>query len=119
MDNTSQKYQLEICNEVADELITALSDYEVCVNSTKQKFNKIKQVIQNRLNERTDRVGSFGMYINIMNIDVDSKVGNRTLWEWAKSMDKIDKEEKIEEFLAKYKKEFYKTYFKTIFASEN
>lgn len=54
-----------------------------------------------------------------MNIDIDSKVGNRTLWEWAKSMDKIDKEEKIEEFLAKYKKEFYKTYFKTIFASEN
>ena len=33
-------------------------------------------------------------------------------------MDKIDKDDKLEEFLLKYKKEFYKTYFKTIFASD-
>lgn len=95
-----------------------MSDYEVCVNGTKQSFNKVKQDIQNRLNERTDRVGSFNMYIDIMNIAIDSRIGNRTLWEWAKAMDKIDKDDKLEEFLLKYKKEFYKTYFKTIFASD-
>ena len=105
---------IETCNEVADALITSLSDYEVCVNGTKRNFNKVKQ---NILNERTDRVGSFNMYIDIMNIDVNSKIGNRTLWEWAKAMDKIDKDDKLEEFLLKYKKEFYNTYFKTIFAS--
>lgn len=33
-------------------------------------------------------------------------------------MDKIDKDDKLEEFLLKYKKEFYNTYFKTIFASD-
>lgn len=114
IDHTLQKYQLETCNEVADELITSLSDYEVCVNGTKRDFNKVKQKIQNGLNERTDRVGSFNMYIDIMNIDVNSKIGNRTLWEWAKAMDKIDKEDKLEEFLLKYKKEFYNTFFKTI-----
>ena len=108
---------IETCNEVADALITSLSDYEVCVNGTKRNFNKVKQKIQNILNERTDRVGSFNMYIDIMNIDVNSKIGNRTLWEWAKAMDKIDKDDKLEEFLFKYKKEFYNTYFKTIFAS--
>ena len=43
-----------------------------------------------------------------MNIDIDSRIGNRTLWEWAKAMDKIDKDDKLEEFLLKYKKEFYK-----------
>ena len=118
IDHTLRKYQLETCDEVADELISSLSDYEVCVNGTKQSFNKVKQDIQNRLNERTDRVGSFNMYIDIMNIDVNSKIGNRTLWEWAKAMDKIDKDDKLEEFLLKYKKEFYKTYFKTIFASD-
>ena len=36
----------------------------------------------------------------------------------AKAMDKIDKDDKLEEFLLKYKKEFYNTYFKTIFASD-
>lgn len=118
IDHTLRKYQLETCDEVADELISSLSDYEVCVNGTKQSFNKVKQDIQNRLNERTDRVGSFNMYIDIMNIDIDSRIGNRTLWEWAKAMDKIDKDDKLEEFLLKYKKEFYKTYFKTIFASD-
>lgn len=118
IDHTLQKYQLETCNEVADELITSLSDYEVCVNNTKRAFNKVKQEIQNCLNDRTDRVGSFGMYIDITNIDVDSRIGNRTLWEWAKAMDKIDKDDKFEEFLSKYKNEFYKTYFKTIFASD-
>lgn len=91
-----------------------MSDYEVCVNNTKRDFNKVKQKIQNGLNERTDKVGSFNMYIDIMNIDVNSKIGNRTLWEWAKAMDKIDKEDKLEEFLLKYKKEFYNTFFKTI-----
>lgn len=118
IDHTLRKYQLETCDEVADELISSLSDYEVCVNGTKQAFNKVKQDIQNRLNERTDRVGSFNMYIDIMNIDIDSRIGNRTLWEWAKAMDKIDKDDKLEEFLLKYKKEFHKTYFKTIFASD-
>ena len=115
--HTLRKYQLETCDEVADELISSLSDYEVCVNGTKQAFNKVKQDIQNRLNERTDWVGSFNMYIDIMNIDIDSRIGNRTLWEWAKAMDKIDKDDKLEEFLLKYKKEFHKTYFKTIFES--
>ena len=106
---------IETCNEVADALITSLSDYEVCINGTKQNFNKVKQQIQNVLNERTDRVGSFNMYIDIMNIDVNSKIGDRTLWEWAKAMDKIDKDDKLEEFLLKYKKEFYNTYFKNHF----
>ena len=109
---------IETCDEVADALITSLSDYEVCINGTKQNFNKVKQQIQNVLNERTDRVGSFNMYIDIMNIDVNSKIGDRTLWEWAKAMDKIDKDDKLEEFLLKYKKEFYNTYFKTIFVSD-
>ena len=59
---------IETCNEVADALITSLSDYEVCVNGTKRNFNKVKQKIKNVLNERTDRVGSFNMYIDIMNI---------------------------------------------------
>ena len=118
IDHTLQKYQLETCNEVADALITSLSDYEVCVNGTKRDFNKVKQKIQNVLNERTDRVGSFNMYVDIMNIDINSKIGNRTLWEWAKAMDKIDKDDKLEEFLLKYKKEFYNTYFKTIFVSD-
>lgn len=45
IDHTLQKYQLETCNEVADELITSLSDYEVCVNGTKRDFNKVKQKI--------------------------------------------------------------------------
>ena len=115
-DEPQQKLQ-ETCYEVADELIASLSDYEVCVNGTKRDFHKVKQDIQNRLNERTDRVGSFNIYIDIMNIDIDSRIGNRTLWEWAKAMDKIDKDDKLEEFLLKYKKEFHKTYFKTIFES--
>lgn len=59
---TLRKYQLETCDEVADELISSLSDYEVCVNGTKQAFNKVKQDIQNRLNGRTDQVGSFNIY---------------------------------------------------------
>ena len=116
-DEPQQKLQ-ETCYEVADELITSLSDYEVCVNGTKRDFHKVKQKIQEHLNERTDRVGSFNMYIDIMNIDIDSKIGNRTLWEWAKAMDKIDKDDKLEEFLLKYKKEFYNTYFKTISVGE-
>ena len=115
--HTLRRYQLETCDEVADELISSLSDYEVCVNGTKQAFNKVKQDIQNRINERTDRVGSFNMYIDIMNIDIDTRIGNRTLWEWSKAMDKIDKVDKLEEFLLKYKREFHKTYFKTIFES--
>ena len=116
-DEPQQKLQ-ETCYEVADELITSLSDYEVCVNGTKRDFHKVKQKIQEHLNERTDRVGLFNMYIDIMNIDIDSKIGNRTLWEWAKAMDKIDKDDKLEEFLLKYKKEFYNTYFKTISVGE-
>ncbi len=118
IDHTLQKYQLETCNEVAMELIASLSDYEVCVNRTKQNFNNIKQKIQMSLNERTDKVGSFGMYVDIMNIDVDTKIGKNTLWEWAKRMDKIDKEERLDEFFSNFKKEFYKTFFKTIFARD-
>ena len=46
IDHTLQKYQLETCNEVADELISSLSDYEVCVNGTKRDFNKLKGILQ-------------------------------------------------------------------------
>ena len=118
IDHTMQKYQLETCNEVAMELISSLSDYEVCVNGTKQNFEKVKQEIQKSLNERTDKVGSFGMYINIMDIETESKIGNITLWEWAKRMDKIDKDDKLDEFLIDFKSAFYRTYFKSIFASD-
>ena len=41
-DEPQQKLQ-ETCYEVADELITSLYDYEVCVNGTKRAFNKAKR----------------------------------------------------------------------------
>ncbi|MBQ6275330.1 MAG: hypothetical protein IJK62_01330 [Bacteroidales bacterium] len=118
IDHTLKKYQLETCNEVAVKLITSLSDYGVHVNQTKRKFDEVKQKIQSVLNERTDKVGSFGMYIDITGIGLDSKIGKSTLWEWAKRMDKITKRERFDEFMNSFKSEFYKTYFKDIFAGD-
>ena len=38
----------------------------------------------------------------------DTQIGKSTLWEWAKRMDKIEKEEKYEPFFTLFKSEFYK-----------
>lgn len=118
IDHTLQKYQLETCNDVAMALITSLSGHSVFSENTKQNFESVRENIQNLLNERTDKVGSFGMYIDISKINLNSKIGNSTLWEWAKRMDKITKRDYRDEFLRKFKKEFYKTFFKSIFASD-
>ena len=49
-----------------------------------------------------------------LDIALDSKIGKSTLWEWAKRMDKIDKEDKLDQFFILFKKEFYKTFGTTI-----
>lgn len=100
-----------LCNEVADELITSLSDYEVCVNHTKEKFDTVKTEIQERLNRKMEELGWFpNKRICLIGIALDSKIGKSTLWEWAKRMDKIDKEDKLDQFFALFKREFYKTF---------
>lgn len=118
MDNTKQKYQLETCNGVAMSLISSLSGHSVFTGNTKRNFKTVRNDLQKKLNERTDRVGSFGMYIDISCIELNSRIGNTTLWEWAKRMDKITKRDKRDEFFKKYKGEFYKTYFHIIFVNK-
>jgi len=103
-----EKYKVSLCNDAADALITALSDYEVCVNHTKHNFDKIKEEVQHRINEKLGILGLQGASIDITGIQLDSKIGRSTLWEWAKRMDKIDKEEKIEPFISLFQSEFYK-----------
>lgn len=98
----------DIINNAADELLTSLSDYEVCVNYTKHNFDKIKEEVQHRINEKLGILGLQGASIDITDIQLDSKIGRSTLWEWAKRMDKIDKEEKIEPFISLFQSEFYK-----------
>lgn len=104
----------EICGEVADELITSLSGYEVCVNQTKTNFDKVKQEIQNIFDEKMATNDCSGTHINIMDICLDSKIGKSTLWEWAKRMDKIDNEDKIQDFISLFKREFNSTFFHKI-----
>ena len=101
------------------ELITSLSDYEVCVNHTKRNFDEIKQTIQKQSNERLNKLGLIGITINIINIGIDSRIGCNTLWEWAKRMDKIDKKEKLDDFFAKFENEFYKAFYETIFCEKS
>lgn len=103
-----EKYKVSLCNDAVDALITALSDYEVCVNHTKHNFDKIKEEVQHRINEKLGISGLQGASIDITGIQLDSKIGRSTLWEWAKRMDKIDKEEKIEPFISLFQSEFYK-----------
>jgi len=103
-----EKYKVSLCNDAADALITALSDYEVCVNHTKHNFDKIKEEVQHRINEKLGILGLQGASIDVTGIQLDSKIGRSTLWEWAKRMDKIDKEEKIEPFISLFQSEFYK-----------
>lgn len=118
IDHTQQEFQLQTCNEVAIELVTSLCDFPDAMFHTKRNFESIKQNIQNRINSEVDRVGSKGMYIDIMNIRLDSKIGKRTLWEWAKNLSKIEKEEKIEEALKHFQSDFYATFFREIFSSD-
>lgn len=104
-----------LCKDAALEMITALSDYEVCVNHTKEKFDTVKTEIQERLNRKREELGWFpNKRICLMDIALDSKIGKSTLWEWAKRMDKIDKEDKLDQFFILFKKEFYKTFGTTI-----
>ena len=108
----------ELCNDAADALITALSDYEVCVNHTKDNFDIVKTDIQERLNRKREELGWFpNQRICLTAIACDSKIGNSTLWEWAKRMDKIDKDDKLDQFLALFQKEFRKTFGRSIWIS--
>ena len=107
-----------LCNVVADELITSLSDYEVCVNHTKEEFDIVKTEIQERLNRKREELGWFpNKRICLTDIALDSKIGKSTLWEWAKRMDKIDKEDKLNQFLTLFQKEFKKTFDTSIWTS--
>lgn len=84
-------------------LISSLTGHSVFAGNTKRNFKTVRIDLQKKLNERTDRVGSFGMYIDISCIELNSRIGNTTLWEWAKRMDKITKRDKRDEFLRKIK----------------
>ena len=118
IDHTQTEFQLQTCNEVAENLITALSNFEVARNHTRNNFESVKAEIQKRLNEKVDAVGSNGMYIDIMQIQMTDRIGKRSLWEWAKNLSRIDNPQKHEEALSVFKSEFYRTYFRKIFAGD-
>lgn len=118
MDNTLQKYLLEMCDKVAMTLIVSLSDYSVFLYNTKRNFLTVRDDIQKETNEYMDKHGSFGMHVDINSINLYSRIGNSTLWEWAKHMDKITKRDKSREFFTKYKSEFYRTFGKSIFMKD-
>lgn len=118
IDHTLTEFQLQTCNEVAEELIGNLSDFEVAMNRTDKNFDMLKRNIQTRLNSKVDSCGSQGMYIDIMKIQLNDRIGKRTLWEWAKNISKIYDNEKITRATEQFKTEFYQTYFKEIFASD-
>ena len=44
------KFMEQTCNEVAEELIGNLSDFEVYRNHTDKHFDELKHDIQNRIN---------------------------------------------------------------------
>lgn len=111
MDNVLRN----ICNETAMALIASLSGHSVFTQNTKRNFPSVRDDIQNKVNERIDRHGSLEVHIDISCIGLNSRIGNSTLWEWAKRMDKITKHDKREEFFEKFKSEFYETYSLTIF----
>ena len=115
IDQTLQKYKLETCIEIAVKLITSLSDYGVHVYQNKRRFGEVKQEIQTVLDERAKKIDFSGIHINIMDIELDSRIGKSTLWEWAKRMDKIKKKDKYIEFMISFENEFYKTFSETIF----
>lgn len=92
-----------------------MSDYEVKVNKSRKRFEENKDKIQRHINKKIEEVGSFEMSIDISQIRIDSRIGKSTLWEWAKRMDKINRNDKFEDFLRVYKSEFIKTFFNTIF----
>lgn len=118
MDNMPQKYLLEMCNKVPISLISSLSGYSVFTYNTKRNFLTVRDDIQKETNEYMDKYGSFGVHVDINCIDLNSRIGNSTLWEWAKRMDKIQKHDKFEDFLKVFKSEFYKTYFHIIFVNK-
>lgn len=51
MDNTLQKYLLEMCDKVAMTLIGSLSDYSVFTYNTKRNFLTVRDDIQKETNE--------------------------------------------------------------------
>lgn len=118
IDHTQSEFQLCTCHEVADELISSLSDFQVAKNNTRRNFESVKQNIQDRLNKQVDNYSPNGMYIDIMQINLDSRIGKRTLWEWAKNLSRITDRERYENALNQFKSEFYRTYFKSIFSSD-
>lgn len=107
-----------MCDEVAENLIASLSNYEVKVNKSLIRFEEYKDNIERYLNEKTDKIGSSVIHIDISHIKIDSKIGKSSLWEWAKRMDKIQNYDKFENFLKVFKSEFYKTFGNSIFVED-
>ena len=117
VDNTLKPLQIKTCNEVAEELLKSLSKFNNARNHTRKNFDAVKQRIQQNLNSQVDAAGSEGMYVDIMQIQMEDRIGNRSLLEWAQNYSDI-RQEKLPEFMDKYKKNFYNTYFSRIFASD-
>lgn len=108
--------RLNTCNEVAEELLSVLSDFEDFRNKTRSNFESVKEDIQNRLNQQIDSAGSWELNIDIMRIQLTDRIGNKTLWEHAKNISRIENPERNAEAVALFKKEFYEIYSKKIFS---
>ena len=116
VDNTLIQLQLKTCNEVAKELLYSISKFNNARNHTRKNFDAVKQKIQERLNSQVDAAESEGVYVDIMQIQMADRVGNRSLLEWAQNYSDI-RQEKLPEFLDNYKKNFYNTYSSRIFGA--
>lgn len=118
VDHTLQKYQLETCDEVAMKLLSGLTIFGVTEYNYRKNFDKLKKEITDELVSKTNKIGKFRMYVDLSEIHLDSKIGNSTLWEWAKRQDKITKTELFKKFDEEYKSCFRKKYLKSIFSMD-
>ena len=102
------KFMEQTCNEVAEELIGNLSDFEVYRNHTDKHFDELKHDIQNRINSKIDSRASKDMCIDITQIQLNDRIGKRTLWEWAKNLSKIYEQQRNKTAIENFKREFYR-----------
>ena len=103
-DNNLRVEQLNSCNKLAMDIIMSC-----CGDNTVQKFNTFMAEMQQAMNEEADKAGS--PHVDLSGIDY------RFCSDWIERYNTANEGEK-DKVVSSFQSEFYKKYFRTIFASD-
>lgn len=83
----------EIYDEIAVSLLAGLSDFNDAMNHTRLNYDAFIKEVQGLADECL-KSNEIQDQIDLSNLKLDDRIGDRTLWEWAKNLSRIDKVEK-------------------------